>query len=167
MPGDPRRTNQAMPAMAPPPMPGDPRRSSSGMPAVTPPPPEAMRASSSAMPAVTTPMLNSAQGSSPNPATNQEHSNAAFGDPAPPKMIYAPGTVIAGKYRLERVLGQGGMGAVWVVRNLSLDADFALKLIRRDRATEEAAARLLTEARAAAAVLQSRPVSVGETLGAG
>ncbi len=69
---------------------------------------------------------------------------------APPQMIYASGTVIAGKYRLERVLGQGGMGAVWVVKNLSLDADFALKLIRRDRATEEAAARLLTEARAAA-----------------
>ncbi|TKD03583.1 serine/threonine protein kinase [Polyangium fumosum] len=58
--------------------------------------------------------------------------------------------MIGGKYQLQRVLGQGGMGAVWVARNLSLDADIALKLIRRDRATEEASARLLTEARAAA-----------------
>ncbi len=96
----------------------------------------------------TIPMINTTPGASPNPPANQPR--VEFNDPAPPKMIYAPGSVIAGKYRLERVLGQGGMGAVWVVRNLGLDADFALKLIRRDRATEEAAARLLTEARAAA-----------------
>lgn len=95
-------------------------------------------------------MINSGQSSSPNPSANQARHEAAVGDPAPPRIIYAPGTVIGDKYRLERVLGQGGMGAVWVVRNISLDADFALKLIRRDRATEEAAARLLTEARAAA-----------------
>jgi len=65
-------------------------------------------------------------------------------------IMYAPGDFIGGKYKLERVLGQGGMGAVWVAKNISLDADIAIKLIRRDRATEEAAARLLTEARAAA-----------------
>ncbi len=98
----------------------------------------------------TIPMINSGKGSSPNHATNHDPSDGAFTEPKPPKMIYVAGTVIAGKYRLERVLGQGGMGAVWVVRNINLDADFALKLIRRDRATEEAAARLLTEARAAA-----------------
>lgn len=95
-------------------------------------------------------MINTGQGASPNPPANPERQSHTSMEPAPPKMIYAPGTVLAGKYRLERVLGQGGMGAVWVVRNLGLDADFALKLIRRDRATEEAAARLLTEARAAA-----------------
>ncbi len=95
-------------------------------------------------------MLNTARSSSPDPAANHDRSDGAFGESKAPKMIYVPGTVIAGKYRLERVLGQGGMGAVWVVRNIGLDADFALKLIRRDRATEEAAARLLTEARAAA-----------------
>lgn len=95
-------------------------------------------------------MVNVAQSSSPAPTANQEPAEQHPANPSPPKMIYAPGTVVAGKYRLERVLGQGGMGAVWVVRNLSLDADFALKLIRRDRATEEAAARLLTEAKAAA-----------------
>lgn len=95
-------------------------------------------------------MINSGQSSSPNPPANQARVEIGFGEPAPPRIIYAPGTVIGDKYRLERVLGQGGMGAVWVVRNINLDADFALKLIRRDRATEEAAARLLTEARAAA-----------------
>ncbi|MDC3962777.1 serine/threonine protein kinase [Polyangium jinanense] len=79
--------------------------------------------------------------------------DSAFVDPersGSTPIAYAPGDLIGGKYQLQRVLGQGGMGAVWVARNLSLDADVALKLIRRDRATEEAAARLLTEARAAA-----------------
>lgn len=177
VPLDPRRSSQVMPAVTPPQTPIDPRRSSGAMPAVTPPAaPSDPRRSSAGMPAVTTPLpemegipdevLNAKLGSGTIPMISTAQASASPNPPAnpavnptahpprvefnPPKMIYAPGTVIAGKYRLERVLGQGGMGAVWVVRNLNLDADFALKLIRRDRATEEAAARLLTEARAAA-----------------
>jgi serine/threonine-protein kinase len=155
MPVDPRRSSNAMPAVAPPPAPSDPRRSSPALPAATDLNqtaemiPEAF-ANVSVKAGGTLPMINTAQGSSPGPTANRERSDPAIGQTAPPKMIYATGSVIAGKYRLERVLGQGGMGAVWVVRNLNLEADFALKLIRRDRATEEAAARLLTEARAAA-----------------
>jgi serine/threonine-protein kinase len=58
--------------------------------------------------------------------------------------------MIAGKYQLSRLLGEGGMGAVWLARNIALDIDVAVKLIRRERATPEAAQRLLQEARAAA-----------------
>ena len=67
-----------------------------------------------------------------------------------PKHEYVPGEMIAGKYQLSRLLGEGGMGAVWLARNIALDADVAVKLIRRERATPEAAQRLLQEARAAA-----------------
>jgi hypothetical protein len=42
------------------------------------------------------------------------------------------------------------MGAVWLAHNTSLDVEVAIKLMRRDRATPEAAARFTTEARAAA-----------------
>ncbi len=63
---------------------------------------------------------------------------------------YKSGQIIAGKYRLTRVIGRGGMGAVWLAHNMTLDIDVAIKLIRRDRAAPEASARLLTEARAAA-----------------
>jgi serine/threonine protein kinase len=67
---------------------------------------------------------------------------------------YTEGSVVAQKYRLVRILGEGGMGAVWVAQNLTLGVQVALKLIRSeiegrvDGLTE----RLLTEARAAASI---------------
>ncbi len=63
---------------------------------------------------------------------------------------YVAGEVIADKYRLISMIGEGGMGSVWVARNLALDVQVALKLIRSDVEAEGAADRLLTEARAAA-----------------
>ena len=39
------------------------------------------------------------------------------------------GEVIAERYRVERELGAGGMGVVYLVRHLSLDRDFALKVL--------------------------------------
>jgi serine/threonine-protein kinase len=62
---------------------------------------------------------------------------------------YEPGVVIAEKYRLLRLLGEGGMGAVWLAHNVTLDSEVAIKLIRNE-AAPEAKARLLQEARAAA-----------------
>jgi eukaryotic-like serine/threonine-protein kinase len=70
----------------------------------------------------------------------------------PPPLRYVPGGVIGEKYRLTRVLGEGGMGAVWVARNLRLDVDVAIKLIRREVAAEDTSDRLLQEARAAARI---------------
>lgn len=67
-------------------------------------------------------------------------------------MPYVAGDVIANKYRLTKVLGEGGMGAVWLARNLALEIDVAIKLIRHDYANAEGAMRLLQEARAAARI---------------
>jgi serine/threonine-protein kinase len=63
---------------------------------------------------------------------------------------YRPGDLIAGKYSLLCVLGEGGMGSVWSAKNIVLDLDVALKLIRGDMGTSETALRLLREARATA-----------------
>ncbi len=41
----------------------------------------------------------------------------------------APGTIIAGRYRVERQLGQGGMGAVVLVQHVHTDERLALKLL--------------------------------------
>jgi eukaryotic-like serine/threonine-protein kinase len=78
---------------------------------------------------------------------------------------YREGDIVGGKYRLERVLGEGGMGTVWAARNTALDSLVAVKLIAgTDRAT--LSARLLKEARAAARLRHPaivRVFDVGET----
>jgi eukaryotic-like serine/threonine-protein kinase len=63
---------------------------------------------------------------------------------------YAVGDVIAGKYALEELLGEGGMGAVFRARNTTIDMPVAIKLIRADLDRELLSGRLLQEARAAA-----------------
>jgi eukaryotic-like serine/threonine-protein kinase len=60
------------------------------------------------------------------------------------------GRVIAGKYRLVEVLGEGGMGRVWLARNLALDIDVAIKLLHLERSNDRGEVRLLQEARVAA-----------------
>ena len=67
-------------------------------------------------------------------------------------MAFEPGTVIAGKYRVERTLGEGGMGVVIAARHLGLDEMVAIKLIKEERAGRDALARFQREARAAARI---------------
>jgi serine/threonine-protein kinase len=43
-----------------------------------------------------------------------------------------PGTVIRGKYRIERILGRGGMGTVYLAEHLLLGRQRALKFISSD-----------------------------------
>jgi serine/threonine-protein kinase len=65
------------------------------------------------------------------------------------------GTVIAGKYRLEAPIAQGGMGSVWAAHHLTLDKRLAIKFIGAEIAgLDEARKRFEREAKAAA-VLQS------------
>ena len=65
---------------------------------------------------------------------------------------YAPGEIVAERYELISPLGTGGMGVVWRAEDLVLRRTVALKLVRADRAHPLLGKRLLTEARAAAAV---------------
>jgi serine/threonine-protein kinase len=50
-----------------------------------------------------------------------------------------PGRVAFGKYLVERKLGEGGMGAVWLVQTTGLQRKSALKLIRPEIAQNEQA----------------------------
>ncbi|MBK8942162.1 MAG: serine/threonine protein kinase [Polyangiaceae bacterium] len=62
-----------------------------------------------------------------------------------------PGEILAGKYAVERVLGQGGMGAVLAVRHVMLDERRALKLMLPSAmGGHQAVERFVREARAAA-----------------
>ncbi len=67
---------------------------------------------------------------------------------------YMAGAIVAGKYQLVSVLGEGGMGSVWVAKNRTLDVEVALKLMRAELAedVDGIAERMLQEARAAASI---------------
>jgi len=62
-----------------------------------------------------------------------------------------PGEVLLGKYRVERVLGQGGMGIVVAARHVHLGELFAIKMLLPEAMDHhEAVERFLREARASA-----------------
>jgi serine/threonine-protein kinase len=63
---------------------------------------------------------------------------------------YQPGEIIGSKYRLEELMGEGGMGSVWRARNLSLGVDVAVKLTHGELLDADVAERLELEAHAAA-----------------
>jgi serine/threonine-protein kinase len=74
-----------------------------------------------------------------------------------------PGTVLAGKYRVERILGQGGMGVVVEARHIALDERVALKFLLPEYAkVNEAAARFLREARNAVKIKSEHVARVSD-----
>ncbi len=71
------------------------------------------------------------------------------------------GTVIAGKYRIDSLLGEGGMGSVYRAEHLVLKAPVALKVIDRELAEGDVAlARFIREAQAAASLRSPHVVQV-------
>jgi serine/threonine-protein kinase len=77
-------------------------------------------------------------------------SNEKSEAPAQARDVPKEGDVIAGKYRVERVLGAGGMGVVVAAHHILLDEKVALKfLLPAARVNKEAVARFMREAQAA------------------
>ena len=70
--------------------------------------------------------------------------------PRPPNAHdLAAGTIIAGRYKVQRLLGRGGMGAVYVVQHVNTGETLALKVLHPALANNvQAVERFKTEARA-------------------
>jgi hypothetical protein len=65
----------------------------------------------------------------------------------------SPGEILAGKYRIERLIGRGGMGAVFAAQHILLNQRVAVKLLLGDLvSSQEATTRFMNEARAAAQI---------------
>jgi serine/threonine protein kinase len=69
---------------------------------------------------------------------------------APPDI----GALVAGKYKLERILGQGGMGVVYAAQHVQLDQRVAIKFLLPHVASQHSGAvqRFVREARASARI---------------
>src|SRR6266513_2774462 len=71
------------------------------------------------------------------------------------------GDVLAGKYRVDGILGAGGMGVVVAAHHLKLDQRVAIKLLKPEALEDtEAAARFEREARAAVKIRSDHIVKV-------
>jgi eukaryotic-like serine/threonine-protein kinase len=78
-----------------------------------------------------------------------------------PTNLPSPGTMIAGKYRIIRVLGRGGMGVVFAAQHEMLGEEVALKLMSAEAMQgEDAVPRFVNEARAAAKIKGEHVVRV-------
>jgi serine/threonine-protein kinase len=71
------------------------------------------------------------------------------------------GLVVADRFRLERLLGEGGMGSVWLAHHTALDVPCAVKFIHADAATSsDVRSRFEREAKAAAQLRSPNVVQI-------
>ncbi len=78
--------------------------------------------------------------------------------------VLPPATVVGGKYRLGRLIGEGGMGAVYAAEHTGLGVQVAVKLLNESFTTDaKAVTRFRREARAAAAIRHPNIVEVTDT----
>jgi serine/threonine-protein kinase len=74
------------------------------------------------------------------------------------------GTEIAGRYRLSRLIGEGGMGTVWVADDSESGEQVALKFVKDSKGSGKLRRRLLREAKAACAVRHPSVVQVHDII---
>src|SRR5579859_2321946 len=80
---------------------------------------------------------------------------------AKPRRSSREGELLAGKYKLEKLLGTGGMGEVYRAENTMIGREVAIKVLREEHAENtDIVGRFLREARAANIVRHPNVVDV-------
>ncbi len=96
-------------------------------------------------------------------ASQPETDDATHVTDVPDAAALRPGQVLAGKYRVDRVLGAGGMGVVVAARHITLDAPVALKFMTHEALSDHAlVSRFLREARATARLRGEHVIRVSD-----
>jgi serine/threonine-protein kinase len=79
----------------------------------------------------------------------------------PAKKSAEGGALLDGRYRIVRLLGEGGMGAVYLASHVGLGRDVAIKFLHAELASrEEVVGRFYREAQAAAAIRHKNIIEV-------
>src|ERR1700690_1764054 len=101
--------------------------------------------------------MNAIRRTAPGRSPAPDSSGGGGGAPVLP----VEGGVVAGKYRIEKVVGEGGMGIVYAAHHLVLDQRVALKLLLVDSPSgAETVERFVREAQAAARLRSEHVVRV-------
>lgn len=91
-------------------------------------------------------------------------SRSAMTEPDEESGLPRPGDVIAGKYRIDKLVGRGGMGVVLAAQHLALGQTVAIKVLAVDGLDEvrkrEAGARFLREGQSAARLTSDHVVRI-------
>jgi eukaryotic-like serine/threonine-protein kinase len=79
-------------------------------------------------------------------------------DPGNDDLSRLPGTLVGGKYRVDRMIGRGGMGAVFAATNTAIGKRVALKFLGREAAKDPAATLRFQREAQAAGVIESEHI---------
>src|SRR5689334_4218658 len=87
----------------------------------------------------------------------------SYGPPqGPPSSALSSGQILNGKYRIVRLLGDGGMGSVYEAHHELLGTRVALKLLHAELTRTGVAKRFLQEARASARIKNPHVVGIAD-----
>lgn len=78
-------------------------------------------------------------------------------------VVWSAGETIGERYKLERLIGEGGMGFVWAATHLITKKPVAIKALR-DTSNQQVVQRFLREARAACAVRHPNVVEIHDVI---
>ncbi|WP_437680956.1 protein kinase domain-containing protein [Sorangium sp. So ce131] len=76
------------------------------------------------------------------------------------RQTWHEGAIVAGRYRLDRRLGEGGMGVIWAARHTTTGRPVALKFVKGGSVSGTVGMRLLREAKLASAVRHPNVIEV-------
>src|SRR5437763_878082 len=75
--------------------------------------------------------------------------------------VHEPGDLVAGRYRIQKLLGQGGMGVVYAATDPLLEREVAIKMLLSSLLDDDASvARFLREARAVVRLTSEHSIRV-------